>query len=270
MPEMDEFGGEDEQQLRDLDFEGNMDEPDPKPAAPPQAQQPRQPEREQFREDEYEELDPYEAAAAQQEAIAWLQELAEEDPLQAADVMAQLRTEQAMGQLEQRLAPVFAKHGQDEAHGELEQLRATFGADVVQEHGPATADVIARNRDYFLDPATRGERLAQVLKALEFDKIAYENSPAAARDRDAAAQDQVRAEIDAEIGSQDTFGTGARARDASGRFVGRIRHTAHVEGGSEGQPRLRQPNVDPVIAEIDEYSKNTRGDVFGRAPGSNR
>jgi hypothetical protein len=265
MPE-DEFGSEDEEQLRELDFEGNMDEPEPAP--PPQAQQPRQPERE---EPEFEELDPYQAAAQQQEALEWLQDLAEENPLEAADVMAQLRTEQAMGALEQRLAPVLDRHYADTAHGELEQLRATFGADVIEEHSPAIARVVANNREYFADTNTRAERLAMVVKSLEFDKIAYENSPAAARERDAAIQAQVRGEIDAERGGQDTFGAGTQPRDPeTGKFAPRIRYTAHVEGGSEGQPRLRAPDVAPVIQEIEDYSKSHRGDVFGRTPGSSR
>jgi hypothetical protein len=243
-----------------------MDEPEPPPA--PQTQQPQQPER---GSSSSRSSIPTRRPPSKQEALAWLEELAEENPLQAADVMAQLRTEQAMGQLEQRLAPVLDKHYTDTAHGELEQLRATFGADVVEEHGPAIATIVARNRDLFTDPATRLERLGQIVKSLEFDRLAYESSPAAARDRDAAMQEQVRGEIDAEHGSQDTFGAGSRQRDpATGRFVAPIRRTVHVEGGSEGQPRLRQPNVDPVIAEIDAYSENHRGDMFGRAPGSSR
>jgi hypothetical protein len=80
-------------------------------------------------EEEFAELDPYEAAAARQEWAAQLEALAEETPVAAVDVIAGLRAEEMKAQFEQQLAPVFARYNRDEAASAIDQLRAAVGDD---------------------------------------------------------------------------------------------------------------------------------------------
>jgi hypothetical protein len=229
-----------------------------------------------------------------------LEQWVEADPAGAAVWLANYQSaiaaEQMRAEAEQRLAPVVAKHNTDTARETLETLHGEFGKDVVELHKDTLAAAITqaaeRGDGLLLNPETRTERLREVLRAAERERLVAH-----------IRGDDVKDEIDRFEAHPDAFGTAwtpkpldqepslvppaaaqpateaqptEQARDPeTGRFV-RLQDgtyvqarpspgNVHVEGAShQGQPPS-PAEVDPEIAEIDAVG--AKRDVFGRSPG---
>lgn len=229
-----------------------------------------------------------------------IEEWVESDPAGAATWLANYQSaiaaEQMRAENEQRLAPVVARHNVETAKETLETLHGEFGKDVVELHKDTLATAITRAAEQgdslLLDPSTRTERLREVLRAAEHERLVAH-----------MRGDDVKDEIDRYEAHPDAFGTawtpkppaqepslvppaaaqpatetqpGEQPRDAqTGRFV-RLQDgtyvqarpaagNVHVESAShQGQPPA-PAEVDPEIAEIDAVG--AKRDVFGRSPG---
>jgi hypothetical protein len=161
-----------------------------------------------------------------------LEQLAYDNPLQAADYMAMLRTGDAIGQLIPAIAPLMESVNQQEARSAVDSLRREFGDEVVQRHSEALAAVIQQDEGYFIDEATRRQRLSMAVQSLEYQRINQQ------------AQ--------------------AQPRDQNGQFAAKP-EPVHVEPGSSGaQAPAADPQVDPVVAEM-RGVKSTQ-DRFGIVP----
>jgi hypothetical protein len=163
-----------------------------------------------------------------------LEDLADENPLAAADYLAQARVGQLAQSLGQQLAPVLHSHNQAEATRTIGELQAEFG-EAFEMHRERLVEVIARDEAFYTDPATRIPRLQQALRALEYERLA--GDPDAQQPRNAE----------------------------TGRFESpRQTRSVYVEPGSGPQPNVQQPEVDPVIAEMNVFRGDAGEDAFGR------
>jgi hypothetical protein len=161
-----------------------------------------------------------------------LEQLAYDNPLQAADYMAMLRTGDAIGQLIPALAPLMESVNQQEARSAVDSLRREFGDEVVQRHSQALAAVIQQDEGYFFDEATRRQRLSMAIRSLEYDRLTHQSQ--------------------------------AQPRDPNGQFAAKP-EPVHVEPGSSGSPaQAADPHVDPVVAEMRGIGVVT--DRFGHVP----
>jgi hypothetical protein len=265
MPE-DTFGADDD--LRELDFEGQAgatgpaasDEGAPAPS-PEQVAEPT--DDDSFWEnlpgagDEAwpEQTGSPTAGYSDEETWAALQQLAEDDPLAAADVLAQVRTAQVEARMQQMLEPVLQRERHETSANVAAQIRAEFP----HVSGQDLAAIVEADPNRFLgvDPGVQLERLRDAAELLSLrSRAAYERG------------DDVVAGIDNDASQYrpDSFGNEAAAaptRDAAGRFVQSTgqRRPVHVEGGSGPQPSMPVSDVDPIIAEIDEVGGGS--DAFG-------
>lgn len=159
-----------------------------------------------------------------------LEQLAYDAPLQAADYMAMVRAGEMVGQLIPAIAPLMESVNQQDARQALDSLRREFGDEVVQRHSEQLAAVIQQDGGYFLDEATRRQRLSMAIQSLEYQRM----------------QGQPR-------------------DPATGKFAAATPAPVHVEPGSSGAPApAADPQVDPVIAEMRE--SGVLQDRFGNRP----
>lgn len=283
----------DDPELAELDFEGQAER---EAAAPPETPAaPSEPVEEGFEYEDEQPINPaemwralqntdpddvqeqaYEAGLSAEDAVAAqqffeeLQELAESDPLQAVDYLAQVYAEQVQAQLadqyRQELAPVQAAHYQATAAGTLEQLAGELGRDVVLANSETVARMISADEGHYTDPATQQDRVRAAFIAAEHDRqAAY------------ARGDDVHAEIGAlPEPRRDAFGLtsgpGAEPAHRAAPPAAQPAATAaprpadkpvHIEGGSTPPPFQSNVHVDPVIAEMDEAGPG-KSDMFGR------
>jgi hypothetical protein len=162
-----------------------------------------------------------------------LEQLAYDNPLQAADYMAMLRTGDAIGQLIPAIAPLMESVNQQEARSAVDSLRREFGDEVIQRHSEQLAAVIQQDGGYFLDEATRRQRLSMAVQSLEYQRI---NQQAQGQPRD----------------------------PVTGQFAA-TPEPVHVEPGSSGSPApTADPQVDPVVAEM--RGVGVTQDRFGNVP----
>lgn len=167
-----------------------------------------------------------------------LDEWYDEDPVAAMQYISYLSAAQVAAAQQQQLAPVFESVNEASASQALEALKGEFGDEMLSNNREALAARIAADKEYFVDPGTRQARLREALMASEFERTR--------NGRTQQAQTQTRA-------PNGTFAAGDGER------------TAYVEGGSTPAPPAgRQPDVDPIIAEMDRVE--VRGDTFGGLP----
>jgi hypothetical protein len=260
MPE-DQFGSD--PQLAELDFEGEPGQPSPAPAAAPAAEAPpvEEPDDDAFWDEVASRLSPAQMQALEQASVqqqpqqgpsdaevwAQLEQLAEDDPFQAANVMAEIRVAQVEERMQQALAPLVQQHTAQQAVGTLEQLEQEFPGFSHE----ALAEVIARDPERFdVAPELQLERLRDVLELQALrGRRSYERG------------DDVIAGMEATLEQRDRLGV---RRDSAGRFTSPQRppDRVHVEGGSGPQPSMPASDVDPVIAEMDAVEPPR--DAFGR------
>jgi hypothetical protein len=284
-------------EIPDGDAFGALPEAAPAPAEPeePSAETPQpQPADQDYDYDPEGEEDegyygPLAGLSEDEAAEAWEQwgELAEQDPVAAAEVLADLalreqqaHTQQALDQYHEavqgQLDPVLERENQAAATDQVTQLSAEFGPYFDRE---GLAAVVAQDEQYFLDPATRSQRLRQAAAALAYDaQTAYVRG------------DDVKAALAEHVQPRDAFGARDFAtnptpidpamqampqapqpveqpRDpATGQFRTKPAPmiVAHVEGGSTPPPPARVASTDPD----DDIKSAIRGsgarDVFGR------
>jgi hypothetical protein len=138
------------------------------------------------------------AAAQAQDFLDQLEELADEDPLAAADLLGEAYAAQVHAQVRaeaaEQLRPMIRREYQ--AADTIGRLEAEFGSDVVAANKERLAEMIGKSetsflyggldeagRSVLLDAAARHERLRQALAASE-----YERQAAYARGEDVKAQ----------------------------------------------------------------------------------
>jgi hypothetical protein len=263
----DAFGGGHAEQLAELDFEGQAarESAAQAPAAPPAEEAvsaaPVSREPSQVEHAEYE--------PTAEEVEAWwddfaerIEELADEDPLAAADTLAHLYAMQTQEQLRaevaREMAPVRQREFQAQAADTIHRLESDFGAELMELHREALYAAVSADPQKYTNPATRDHRLRETVMALEYarqqciDWEAYTKAEIDERSRGLSGQrkpppSQVRGLTDGQ---------------AARRF-GEIRSAVHVEGGSGPQPRPGFQNVDPDVAAIDSVAFGAR-DAFGR------
>ena len=169
-----------------------------------------------------------------QDALA---ELAMENPLAAADLMARYRTfdlEQRMEQrFAERLAPMEKQTNEVFAQRAIDIVKAEVGDELLAKHKQVVIDALNADPDHFTDPQTRARRMADVILSAEF--------------RSARNPQQ------------------QQARDEQGRFVPNPAQPAGATYASA--PNAQTPNLTPEEQEI-EALQNWRPpeDFFGRIP----
>jgi hypothetical protein len=201
----------------------------------------------------------------------YIEDLAEEDPVAAAQLLGQALAEQQAAQLraenDQRLAPIIERHNHDEAASTIGHLQAELG-DLVAIHREGLAAVVAADPERFMDPATRDERLMQTIKALEYDRLQGIDHGQMIRDEidyarmsryDNAGPDR---RISTEIPGLTNAQVAALRRGERPAGV-KVKRTVHVEGGSTPAPRPSLEYVDPEVAAIAAAGAPRARDAFG-------
>jgi hypothetical protein len=164
-----------------------------------------------------------------------LREWAMEDPVAANQYlfaqMFQQHVAPLFQQQQQLLAPVLQSTNEQQAASAIQQLKDEFGEDAVRRHREALAARIEEDDGYFLDAGTRVQRLKAELGYREW------------------------------MHQQQAGGGGQRSRRPNGQYAPRA-EAPYVEGGSTPQPSPSQPQMDPVLAEME--SAAPRRDLFGK------
>jgi hypothetical protein len=252
----DEFAGAADEGLAELDFENEAGQAQAPAQAQPQAPEPAaQPAQDDDSDAFWESLPDYQpqaptpepgAGLSEQEALAALEELAETDPLQAADILAQMRIAQVEERMQHAVAPLL----QRESEARAEDVVSTLEREFPSVDKTALAEIVSRDPERFdVAPQLQLERLRDVAELLALrSRAAYSRG------------DDIVAAIDNTVEQRDGFGVvRGQPRDAS---TGRFSSAVHVEGGSGPQPQMPVSDVDPIIAEID--ASEPPRDVFGR------
>lgn len=100
-----------------------------------------------------------------------LEELAMENPLQAADLMARYRTFEAQAQFEAQIEPLRQQVAAQSSQTAVDQLRQMVGADLFDRHKGALASAIENDRAYYdVPPAQRLERFVNTIYAAEYKR----------------------------------------------------------------------------------------------------
>lgn len=169
------------------------------------------------------------------------EQLQYEDPIRAADYVAQVRLAEGLGNLVSNIAPFLAEQQErtreQDSKVTIANLRAVFGDEVYQKHEQAVVSAVTEDPSFYnVDAATREARLQQAFLAeMAKEMLATQTKPE--RPRDAA----------------------------SGQFVSGEQRTTHVEPGSSGQTAgASDANVAPEIRQM-RAERDSR-DAFGALP----
>jgi hypothetical protein len=236
-------------QAAELDFEAQAAAAEEQPAAPQQAPQPAyQPTAPQYAPEPEPQVDPA-------QFYAQLEEMFEEDPLQAAAILAELKAAEQAEQIHSAYAPIVQDYELRQATSAADALRAEYGDETLAQILPALEQVVEANRDVFENPGTRDFALRSAI-----DSLLYRGGPQPV-DPDAEAIEQMG---EVGRGPQDRFGAlgAGNAPSGAGRQpVGSV----FVERGSTPPPPVTpSPTAEEAIkAEIDA-SGGRRADAFGR------
>jgi hypothetical protein len=206
---------------------------------------------------------------AAQDFLDEIEDLAEEDPLAAADMLAQAYAAHVQSHLaqqyQQELAPIQQQHFEATAASTLEQIAGEFGADVVAANAEAVAQILSADEAHYADPATQQARVRDAFIVAEHNRqVAYARGDDVYAEMDAlpAIRRDAFGQVAAVPAPQPQRGQAPQAsHQAAAQAASRI-GPVHVEGGSTPPPPDRSPHVDPVIAEMDATMPGR--DLFGR------
>lgn len=166
-----------------------------------------------------------------------LQDLVLDDPLAAMDYMATMRAAELVGMAFEQFQPVIESVNKTSSRSALDGLKERYGDDVVLRNKERVAEMIEADREFFLDPETREQRLSMAVAAAEFERQAGDRQGRAA----------------------------AQRRADNGQFESAGQGDVHVEGGSTPPQPSRKDDVDPIIEEMDRAAPER--DAFGARPG---
>jgi hypothetical protein len=240
-------------QAAELDFESQAaaaEQQAPPPQAPP-PQPAYQPPAQQHAPEPEPQVDPA-------QFYAQLEEMFEEDPLQAAAILAEVTAAEQAQQIHQQYAPIVEDYYGRQATSAADALRAEYGEETIAQILPALEQVIEENLAIFENPATRDGAMRMAI-----DSLLYRGGPQPV-DPDAQAIEAI-GEFAPSAQAQDRFGAqgaGYHSGSAGRPPVGNV----YVEGGSTPPPPPRPPmTVDEAIkAEIDVAAEGAGRDAFGR------